>query len=99
MFPRNKRRLGLRMFFRSFGQQTLYMVKFACQNSQQWGFQGFGHGRYFAADFCHTFRMNFELVFQMRERGFCSRIFFVLAQNHLVILVTDRSRWTNASKG
>ena len=66
------------MFFRSFGQQTLYMMKFACQNSQQWGFQGFGHGRYFAADFCHTVqRMNFELVFKCGARVL-SHIFFEL---------------------
>ena len=37
-------------------------------------------------------RMNFELVFQMRGRRHCSRIFFVQTQNHLVIEVTERNR-------
>ena len=55
------------------------MVKRPRQNTHLWGFQGFGIGRYFASDFCHTVqRMNFELVFGCGAM-FCPASFFTFA--------------------
>jgi hypothetical protein len=52
------------------------VVKCHRQNTHQWGFHGFGNGRYFAADFCHPVqRMNFELVFGCGAM-FCPASFF-----------------------
>ena len=64
--------------FLSAKDQSQFMMKIPFQNTHQWGFHGFGNGRYFAADFCHTVqRMNFELVFGCGAM-FCPASFFVL---------------------
>jgi hypothetical protein len=36
-------------------QSSLFVTILLFQNPKIWGFHSFGTGRYFAADFCHTF--------------------------------------------